>query len=197
QFTNINIGQVYEYKFKMMPIAYTWAEDHKIKILITSSNFTRFQVNPNLPIEDGDFFRRKPGDGQTYVFNGAAMSPRTAVQRISFSDIYPTNIDLPVYFNSVTSIDEETTAIKIKLDALIYPNPSTDNISIYMNRNGSYEVSVINVLGQKIFNAEFKDQININVSDFGKGMYFAEIRSLKGNSPGLDGTKIVRKISVL
>ena len=33
-FSNIEIGQLYEYQFKMLPIAYTWGKGHKMKILI-------------------------------------------------------------------------------------------------------------------------------------------------------------------
>jgi len=201
-FTNIEIGQIYEYKFKMLPIAYVWGAGHKIKILISSSNYTRYQVNPNLPIEPGDFFRRKPSDGRTYTFEGVVMEPRTAVQRIAFSDIYPTNVKLPVFTPGFISGNEETN-IKIEkiLDALVYPNPARDNISIYMSRNGSFEITLFNTLGQVIFNTEFEDDINIEVGDLEKGLYFLEVsakdrsasdgKELKGND------KIVKKISLM
>src|ERR1051325_528617 len=46
-FKNIDIGKVYEYKFRLMEMGYTWGYGHKLKILISSSNHTRYQVNPN------------------------------------------------------------------------------------------------------------------------------------------------------
>ena len=69
-YTNINIGQIYDYTFKMLPIAYSWAAGHKIRVLINSANYTKYQPNANLPLNDGEFFRRNPGDGQSYVFPG-------------------------------------------------------------------------------------------------------------------------------
>ncbi|MCH8318768.1 MAG: T9SS type A sorting domain-containing protein, partial [Bacteroidetes bacterium] len=203
-FTNIEIGKIYEYKFKMLPIAYVWGAGHKIKILISSSNYTRYQVNPNLPIEPGDFFRRKPGDGRTYTFEGAVMEPRIAVQRIAFSDIYPTNVKLPVFTPGFISGNEETNPARAGeklLDALVYPNPASDNISIYMNRNGSFEISLFNTLGQVMLNTEFENDINIEVSDLEKGLYFLEISAKDGSASGgkeLKGSnRIIRKISVM
>ncbi len=84
-FTNINIGEVYEYHFELLPIAYTWGAGHRMKVLISSSNYNRYQVNANVPISEGDFFRRQPNDGQTYSFNGVEMAPRVATQSIYFS----------------------------------------------------------------------------------------------------------------
>ena len=191
-YSNINVGQVYEYKFKMMPIAYTWGKNHKIKILISSSNYTRYQVNPNLPINDGDFFRRKPGDGQKYTFNGVEMSPRVAVQRIAFSTSYPTNIDMPVY--SPGTINTGLTVspgINTKIDALVFPNPATDIISVYMNKDGRYDIRLSNMLGQTLFTGKFANETILSVNDLNKGLYFIKIRELDGN------TVIVKKISVL
>ena len=98
-FSNIEIGKTYEYRFKMLPLAYTWGKGHKMKILVSSSNYNRYQVNPNIPIADNEFFRRKPGDGQgtNKTPDGTFMMPRTAVQRIAFSPNNPSNVELPMY----------------------------------------------------------------------------------------------------
>ena len=32
-FSNINAAEIYEYYFKLMPIAYTWGKDHRMKVL--------------------------------------------------------------------------------------------------------------------------------------------------------------------
>ncbi len=188
-FTNINIGDIYEYKFKMMPIAYTWGDGHKIKILISSSNFTRYQVNPNLPIMPGEFFRRKPGDGKKYTYEGVEMSPRIAVQRIAFSDQYPTNIDLPIFTPGVVAYTKQVT-LATELDALVYPNPAQSDLYIYMNKNGEYNLTLINMMGQHLQSKKFMDKTEITLEGLSQGMYFVRINDLKSDKI------IVRKISI-
>ena len=189
-FTNIEMGQIYEYKFKMMPIAYTWGAGHKMKILISSSNYTRYQVNPNLPMEEGEFFRRKPGDGQSYTYNGVAMYPRVAVQRVAFSDVYPSNIDLPMYTPGEIASVEDDVFTKPTLNALVYPNPARDKVSVYMSKVGKYSVELMNISGQTVYSASFTDQIDIDISDKRGGLYLVKIEDLR------TGERIVEKISV-
>ncbi len=134
-FTNIEIGEVYEYEFKMMPIAYAFGKGHQLKVLISSSNYDRYQVNANVPIEAGDFFRRKPGDGQTYTFNGEIMAPRIAEQQIFFSATHPSGIQLPVYDpDRIVSIEESQW---LKNGLRIYPNPAHDQLYIENKLNQS------------------------------------------------------------
>jgi len=176
-FTNINPDQIYEYKFKCFPIGYTFGKNHKIKILISSSNFSRFQVNPNIPIADGEFFRREPGDGQgtSKTPDGIFMMPRIAVQRIAFSPQYPTNIELPVYQgSSVLSISENNP--RPAMEALIYPDPASDIVTIYLSKNSEYKATLFDITGKQIFQSEtFKDMIKINVGEIPAGLYFVEI----------------------
>lgn len=173
-----------------MPLAYTWGKDHKIKVLISSSNYNRYQVNPNLPIHDGEFFRRKPGDGRKYTFNGVEMEPRTAVQRISFSTVHQSNIDFPIYTPGMIAGTEEI-QFESGLDALIYPNPASEMISIYMSQDANYKVELINTVGQVIFQKKFKDHLNIPVNAMESGIYYVRIEDQKSN------VSIVKKVSVL
>jgi len=168
-FTNIEIGKVYEYQFKMMPIAYAFGKNHKMKILISSSNYDRYQVNPNLPIEEGDFFRRTPGDGQTYTFEGTEMTPRVAEQAIYFSTQYPTSISLPVYDpDRIVSVDDvELLGSQVQ----VYPNPVTDKLYIKSNFNHNIQVRLSNALGQQLYQTEFNQQAVISCEDFDTGIY--------------------------
>lgn len=174
-YSNINIGETYEYVFKMMPIGYTFAPGHKMRILINSSNYTRYQVNPNLPLEDGEFFRRKPGDGQAYFFNGQMMDPRVAVQRVHFSPEHATSINFPVYNKDFTYTDIPEVNKSGNLDATVYPNPSTENIQIFVNMPGDHEVTITDISGRVVTTGRFDDNIIFNVENFGQGIYFATI----------------------
>jgi hypothetical protein len=175
-FSNIEVGQIYQYKFRMLPIAYTWGVDHKVKVLISSSNYTRYQVNPNLPIEDGDFFRRKPGDGQTYMYNGVEMAPRVAVQRIHFSPDHPAFINLPVYDpNYFVGEEEKDVAGLMGTDMLIYPNPASQVATVHASKPGNYLLQVFNALGQVVYSGTLRDQVDVPTGDLGSGVYFVKL----------------------
>lgn len=174
-FTNIEAGKIYEYNFRMMPIGYTFGKGHKIKVLISSSNHTRYQVNPNLPIEQGEFFKRKPGDGQTYTYKGKEMSPRVAVQRVAFSPKHPTHIKMPVYSTKYVGQEEGPSAQKIDIE--LYPNPASKDLHIRTNKSGEYEVIIRNIKGQTMYSEEMEgEHTRIDVRDYDKGTYLIEIR---------------------
>ncbi len=188
-FTNIETGKIYEYKFKMLPLGYTWGKNHKMKVLISSSNYDRFQVNPNLPINAGEFFRRKPGDGQTYVFNGVEMAPRVAVQRIAFSAEHANNIELPVYTQHYVDAPGKYIT-NSGFDAMLFPNPTAGDIEIYPNKEGHYKLSIMSITGQTIFSeGNFTDHASFDASKLNSGIYFAEISNEK------TGERITKKFT--
>ena len=174
-FTNINIGEIYEYVFDLLPIAYTFGDGHKMKILISSSNYNRYQVNPNIPIMPNEFFRRKPGDGQTYIFEGETYSPRIAIQRVHFSEEHPTQISLPVYTKTYTDIGD-VEAESTGPEMLLFPNPAADVVTVYMNNGGEYNLNILNIDGSLIRSENsFRDNFNLDVSTLSQGIYFIEL----------------------
>lgn len=190
-FTNIDIGKIYEYHFRCMPIGYTWGVGHKLKVLISSSNHTRYQVNPNLPIEEGDFFRRQPVDGQTYIYNGVVMEPRIAIQRIAHSPEYPTSVSLPVYNKNYTGVPEVVKpASGSQMSVLVYPNPASEVINIYMSMPNHYDLTMLNEIGQRVYSATFTEEYNIDATRFDKGIYIIEVRNTKTNE------KLTKKVTI-
>jgi len=179
-FSNIDIGKLYEYYFQCYPIAYTFAQDHKIKVLISSSNYPRFQACANVPIMPNEFFRRKPADGRTYIYNGVEYAPRISVQRIAFSDVYPTQIELPVFGKSdVLTATRKPNATKANWDANLFPNPSDGKFSLFINKNGSYIATIFNMLGEKLLTKEINSESVFDLHDYAKGQYLLEIRDTK------------------
>ncbi|MBK9449566.1 MAG: CocE/NonD family hydrolase [Bacteroidetes bacterium] len=174
-FNNIESGQIYQYKFRMLPIAYTWGIDHKVKILISSSNYTRYQVNPNLPIEDGEFFRRKPGDGQTYMYNGVEMAPRVAVQRVHFSPEHPAYINLPVYDPNFFVGEAEAATMEMGTDMLIYPNPTRNIATVHASKPGNYRLQVFNAIGQLVIDGDMREQMELEMGAMQSGVYFVKM----------------------
>ncbi|MCP4123909.1 MAG: CocE/NonD family hydrolase [Bacteroidetes bacterium] len=97
-FSNIESGTIYEYTFRMMPMGYTFGKGHRLKILVSSSNHPRYQSNPNIPVEDNEFFAWITGDSTaSYTFEGTEYFPRKAVNSIHFSPEHPSKIILPVF----------------------------------------------------------------------------------------------------
>lgn len=99
--TNIESGDVYEYKFRAFPMGYTFAKNHRIKILVSSSNYPKHQSNPNIPLEDDEYYRWRPGNAGNYEFEGQTYQPRKATNAIHFSPEYPSRIELPVFGRQV------------------------------------------------------------------------------------------------
>jgi predicted acyl esterase len=175
-FSNINIGQIYEYAFEMLPIAYTFGRQHKIKILISSSNYTRYQVNPNLPINDGEFFRRRPGDGQRYTFNGVEMSPRIAVNRVAFSPQHPSHIQLPVFDRTLVATEEAAQAVSPSYNMLLYPNPAQNQTVVYLNYASDFQIAVFDISGKAIFEEQYTgEQYLLDTEKLPKGMYIVSV----------------------
>jgi predicted acyl esterase len=188
-FTNITAGELYEYYFAGMPIAYTFGKGHKMRVMICSSNHTRYQVNPNLPSEEGEFFRRQPADGQTYVFNGQEMEPRVAVQRVAHSPEHPSRVILPVYQKNVTGVDK-LVDVKSTIEAEVYPNPTSGMVTILANRSDELQFKIYNSMGQIFMEGKFNETVQFDASSLNSGIYFIEILNKKGKE------KLVKKLSV-
>jgi len=184
-FSNINIGEVYEYEFELLPIAYTWGAGHQMKVLISSSNYNRYQVNANVPIEEGEFFRRQPNDGKTYNFNGVEMSPRIATQSIYFSPNEPTSISLPIFKGVDVAIGD--TSVE-DLAVRIYPNPASSHLQIEAEKSGAYHLTIRNLMGQILLQKDFENRVEVDLKGLAVGMYLVEVN-------GEDG-KMVEKVVV-
>lgn len=190
EFSNIEIGKIYEYFFDLLPIAYTFGKGHRIKVLISSSNHARYQSTPNLPLMPGEFFRRQPRDGKTYVFEGRTMSPRIAVNRIAFSNIHPSQLILPVYGSTAVATPVRDNIVRDNINFDIYPNPARDYVKIFASKYGQYEAVLINALGQRLSSHKFDDMLDIRLSNLPSGQYFVEITNLNNREE-----KTTKKIS--
>ncbi len=174
-YSNIESGKIYEYHFELLPIAYTWGAGHRMKVLISSGNWNRYQSNPNLPMEDGDFFRRQPNDGQTYTYDGVEMAPRVATQTIHFSGAYPSQLHLPLYDQTLGEIvsNEPIETANFRVD--VYPNPAIEQMRISVNNNEQYHYRLVNVLGQVVTVGTFQQQTVLDVQGLTEGVYVLEL----------------------
>ena len=74
----------------------------------------------------------------------------------------------------VTSIDENS------LDVGVYPNP-TDGI-VNIKADGMFRIEILNIVGQTIMECDVdKDFFTIDMSNHENGIYFINVKTLKGN----------------
>ena len=138
-------------------------------------------------MNDGEFFRRNPGDGQSYIYQGVEMMPRVAVQRVHFSNDNPTNIAFPV-FNSnyvTTAVPDITNS---NFDINVFPNPATDKLQVFANQQGEHELTITDITGNKLATARFDDNVILNTSQYSKGIYFVTVTDVNNAA-----AKITRK----
>ena len=170
--SNIEVNKIYEFKFATLPIAYTWGHKHKLKILISGTNWPRYQANPNIPLQPNDFFRVRPFEAKSYNYYGTTLYPRRAVHSIAFAPNYPTSVSLPVYGKNFEA--QKPSAITSKYQNTtwrIVPNPAKDKIFISTSER-NIKAEIYNSLGQKILEAYDK---NINIADLTPGIYIVKL----------------------
>jgi len=82
------------------------------------------------------------------------------------------SIIIPVFVTSDTlaGIDFLTTEVNV------YPNPASTQLNVEIDMSGDYTVSLTNINGQMVFTqANVVDDLQIDISDFTKGLYFITI----------------------
>lgn len=174
-FSNIQINQFYEYQLELLPIAYTFGKQHKMKVLISSANYPRYQSNPNIPIEDGDFFRRQPKDGQTYTYQGQTYQARPADNSIAFSDSMASRIELPVYNNTNVAVRSIPSTNNIR-QLQISPNPASDFIQIDLGDDLGGTILIYDAVGQLVHQQIVSNQHKITcpIQQLSAGVYRLE-----------------------
>lgn len=178
-YSNIQAGTAYEFEFKLLPIAYTFGHGHKMKVLISSSNWPRYQCTANVPIEDGEFFRRTPGDGQAYTFNSTVYNPRIAQNSIHFSPSQPSQITFPE-FDGVTGVGIDDASVS-NSETYIYPNPAQDNLTVLAHFNESFTWSVLDLSGKTIQTGiSNQTSMKLNISSFESGIYIIQVKTDSG-----------------
>ena len=69
------------------------------------------------------------------------------------------------YFNNIISI---------------YPNPATNSVNIQIAK-GNAKLTVTDLLGQQIFSNRIQNSIQLNTTEWNKGIYFFTVQSGKSS----------------
>ncbi len=89
-------GQVYSVDVKLSITAQTFRQGHRIRLIVSSSNYPRFDVNPDID---------RPGFGKP--------KSRVATNRIYFDREHPSELRLP-YWAGVQRIDPQLLQASMK-----------------------------------------------------------------------------------
>lgn len=182
-FTNIKSGKIYKYTFKCMPIAYTFQAQSRIKILVSSSNYPRYQSNPNIPLMHGEFFLRKPNEIISYLYHGKAFYARKAEQNIFMGDEYSSSIELPVFMGE-PHLETDVEAVgDLKGNSIsVYPNPADRVVSVLSVPNET-QLSIYSLSGELMMQKKTSDRTEIEVSSWEQGVYVLSFTSRLNDTP--------------
>lgn len=178
-YTNIDNDTYYYFQFDLLPMGHTFGKGHQIKFLLSSSNYPKYQSNPHIPTEDGEFFRWAPGDTKTYIFNGQTLSAQEAEISYEFNDQYPNYIMLPQLHDSYyTGLKEEKNSIP---QLMIYPNPSKEKVNVVWNTPINGRIHLYDLTGTVIKSdiiSKSQNKYQMNVQGLSSGIYLLRIPEL-------------------
>ncbi|MCX7980057.1 MAG: T9SS type A sorting domain-containing protein [Bacteroidia bacterium] len=175
---NLVADSIYKWRFQTLPIAYCWGKGHRIKVLISATNYPRYQACPNVPLMPGEFYRRRPLDNTPYVFHGVTMYPRQNLQTLYSAPDKLSYIELPVLGGRfVSSLAEAST--RPTLSTQLYPNPAQETAYIETNAPGTYWAEVCTPTGQYLFRAYFTQTLALPVSQWAPGLYLIQVRDTR------------------
>lgn len=177
--TNIDNDTYYFFEFDLLPLGHTFGKNHQIKFLLSSSNYPKYQSNPHLPNEDGEFFRWNPGDTDTYAYQGQNLTPQDAEITYDFNDSQPSYIMLPKldtsYFAGVTQ------ELKKVVEMNIFPNPANKEVNVVWNTPIKDHIIIHDLTGKVmikkwIYQNQMHDKID--VQNLLPGIYLVRIPEL-------------------
>lgn len=153
-------GTVYPIEIELPHIGQTFKAGHKLRIIVTSSNYPKHNRNMN----NGEA-NMYPGNNMDSVFN-----PQIANNTIYVGGANASRLILPVD-NTNTSINENQ-----KQNIKVFPNPTTDFVTV-VSENFIENIVLYNVNGEKLMETKSK---TVSLKNYPKGNYFLEIKTAKG-----------------
>ncbi|MCS7162935.1 MAG: T9SS type A sorting domain-containing protein [Bacteroidia bacterium] len=178
---NLKADSVYKWRFRMLPIAYCWGKGHRIKILVSATNYPRYQPCPNVPLMPGEFYRRRPFDNTPYVFRGVRMYARRNLQKVHSGPDQLSYIELPVFGGRfVTQLSMASFSTKPAFT--LFPNPAREVAYLESSQAGIYTAEIYTPAGQRLCQVPFNNTIALPVSHWGAGIYLLRIQDNQGQT---------------
>jgi hypothetical protein len=79
-------------------------------------------------------------------------------------------------FNMSNGLGSSTIDLATALGIKIYPNPTQDFLTLEIKEGEDLEVDIFNALGQKVRSFQLNEKMQLDVADFGNGMYWLSSR---------------------
>jgi hypothetical protein len=64
---------------------------------------------------------------------------------------------------------------------IIFPNPFSDNLNIYLDKDVPAEITLYDIASRKIMHKKFTNSVSLNTEPLAKGLYLYEVRSKDGS----------------
>ncbi len=177
--------QFYELQFEMLPIGHVFGVNHQIKVLISSSNFPKYQSNPQVPLNPNEFYRWEPGDTTTYNYQGTLLSPAQSTITLNFNPNSPNSITFPVvdFIPDYTNVESQSNT---RSDFKMYPNPTNNQVNISFSKNVSTGIKIYGLDGQLVLSTNINNAKSkiISLDDFSNGVYIV-VTDLSPNKKSL------------
>ena len=176
--SNIENDTYHYFNFDLLPIGHTFGKQHKIKILLSSSNYPKYQSNPNIPNEAGEFFRWSPGSTDTYDYNGQQLSAQNSEITYNFNQNYPSFISLPQLTQNNASLSKNVA----KSDFIkVYPIPTSDIITIKTPQPYTGDIQLLDLSGKTIQTKSIinKSTINWDLERLEQGIYLIHFPAIQ------------------
>lgn len=152
-------GTVYPVSIELPPTSITIKAGHKLRVIITSSNYSMYNRNMN---NGGIMY---PGNELDSVLN-----PQSVTNKIHFGPSHPSHLVLPVD-NTHTSLAEESN----KLEVHVYPNPVVEVLFLDTEEEVDL-IELVDLKGRLILSKSYGVN-NIDFSGLEKGVYILKVTS--------------------
>lgn len=148
-------GVVYSTFQQFDELAHTFLTGHKMRIIVTSSNYPNYNRNMNT---GEDMYPDNHPD--------TLVNPLIATNQIWFGQDYPSRIVVPTSNQATSSQKIESSELRMR----IYPNPVSDWIQI-SNPSQLYETTIYDLQGRRRKILELSSSRKILLSGFENGLY--------------------------
>lgn len=161
-------------------------ENLKVKFVLANKNFQTIRLLNSFYDEKifDDFLKEQKlevfpeGLMHFNIFNDVCIQMQS---KVFFVCLPAYNASTQMWYPLLLRLDSVGNIIPVykqlpTLDYKIYPNPFTDKVFVETPNVGDYDLSFVNILGQKVI--EFKQQLpaEVNLDKLPKGLYVLEIR---------------------
>ena len=177
-FSNIETGTPYQLTFNLLPIGYTFGPDHRLKVVITSSNYPKYQVSPGLPLNTDSFFRWSPMSPGSLQHPSGYGRPQILEQTVYSGPGNSTRLTLPVMGKSLEPRPEPQTSreVKAKSRLKVFPNPVQQQLYGELPTNETYQIHLKAATGQVLRQLQTSGSFRLSMEGLAEGLYILQIR---------------------